>query len=173
MTDTCTEKRCNHCNEVRPMSAFPKYSSKDPRRQHLIYRPECNVCVNAKRRAKAKLHPEKNREYHRLKAERLRNDPVRSHNRRMSRLNNNRQRKFNLSFEAFTLLLEQQGGVCAICGKAEKVKMPDGKPRALAVDHDHKTGEIRGLLCFRCNTWLGMFEAETYITSVHAYLERA
>ncbi len=44
--------------------------------------------------------------------------------------------------------LELQGGGCAICSQ-----MPDGK--RLSVDHDHRTGLFRGLLCDRCNTLLG------------------
>jgi Recombination endonuclease VII len=42
-----------------------------------------------------------------------------------------------------------QGGVCAICVRAK------GKTKRLAVDHDHKTGEVRGLLCGPCNQLLG------------------
>ncbi len=47
-------------------------------------------------------------------------------------------------------LLKEQGGVCAIC------KRPPMKHR-LAVDHNHKTNEIRGLLCARCNRGIGLF----------------
>lgn len=42
-----------------------------------------------------------------------------------------------------------QGGRCAICQRAT------GKTRRLTVDHDHKTGKVRGLLCRPCNTLLG------------------
>lgn len=42
-------------------------------------------------------------------------------------------------------LLTAQGGTCAICLRAT------GKARRLAVDHDHETGEVRGLLCKPCN----------------------
>ncbi|AXH94363.1 hypothetical protein DVH21_05465 [Micromonospora aurantiaca] len=51
---------------------------------------------------------------------------------------------FGLTWDEYELLLACQDGKCAICG---------GRPRRhmLAVDHDHKTGEIRGLLCSRCN----------------------
>lgn len=45
-------------------------------------------------------------------------------------------------------LLEKQGGVCAICNQV------DG-PRALAQDHNHSSGKIRGLLCMRCNVLIG------------------
>ena len=50
-------------------------------------------------------------------------------------------------------LFELQGGVCAICLKPlRKPGGPDGK-RASSVDHDHKTGCVRGLLCHRCNKY--------------------
>lgn len=49
-------------------------------------------------------------------------------------------------------MLEQQGGVCAIC------KEPNQDFRRMHVDHCHKTLRVRGLLCIRCNTTLGMIE---------------
>ena len=52
---------------------------------------------------------------------------------------------------------EEQDGKCAICGQSE-TSVLKGKVRALAADHDHATGEPRGLLCFRCNSTLGKFE---------------
>ena len=42
-------------------------------------------------------------------------------------------------------MLERQGGVCAICQSAP----------AIHIDHDHRTGAVRGMLCFRCNAALG------------------
>lgn len=43
----------------------------------------------------------------------------------------------------------EQKGLCAICEQPEKIG------RALAIDHDHKTGRVRKLLCYRCNLLLG------------------
>jgi len=54
------------------------------------------------------------------------------------------QKVYGITIEAYNLLLEWQGGVCYICRKPSRV-------RRLAVDHDHKTGKVRGLLCRRCN----------------------
>jgi hypothetical protein len=64
---------------------------------------------------------------------------------RNERLRNN----FGISLSEYNKMLEDQGGFCAICGGVDQNK-------ALAVDHDHETGEIRGLLCSKCNTTLGL-----------------
>lgn len=55
-------------------------------------------------------------------------------------------------YNAFSTFCE---GVCVICEN----KCPSG--RRLAVDHDHKTGVIRGLLCINCNKGLGNFKDNT------------
>lgn len=69
----------------------------------------------------------------------------------------------------YARLLKLQGGKCAIC------KYDPGTDRALTVDHHHKTGAIRGLLCFRCNNgigWLDWFlKQEGGIENAVAYLQ--
>lgn len=67
----------------------------------------------------------------------------------------------------YELLLHRQGGRCAICLSAEASK-------ALAIDHDHATGTVRGLLCAVCNTTLGRFrdDAERFERAA-SYLRRA
>jgi hypothetical protein len=57
---------------------------------------------------------------------------------------------YRMSIEEYAALLAEQDGVCAICREA----CSSGK--RLAVDHDHATGECRGLLCMRCNTAVGL-----------------
>ncbi len=63
-------------------------------------------------------------------------------------------KRYGLSTYDYSLLYAEQDGKCFLCGwKAE------GSGRAgLVVDHDHKTGVVRGLLCKLCNTSLGWFE---------------
>ncbi len=58
-----------------------------------------------------------------------------------------REQRLGVTHDKYTALLEEQAGVCAICGNSRR--------RALAVDHDHVTSAIRGLLCDRCNPMLG------------------
>lgn len=64
------------------------------------------------------------------------------------RRNERYMRRFGITTDEYEEMLIEQNGVCAICLNAPK------KFR-LAVDHDHKTGKIRGLLCYRCNYGLG------------------
>lgn len=59
--------------------------------------------------------------------------------------------KYGLGIADYVALLDSQGGVCAICGS------PPQNNR-LAVDHDHVTGDVRGLLCSPCNRHVGYFE---------------
>lgn len=63
-------------------------------------------------------------------------------------------------------MLAAQGGKCAIC------KRPP-KSRRLAVDHDHKTGKVRGLLCFRCNYRVVRKWKVDTLKAVLAYLEQS
>jgi hypothetical protein len=57
----------------------------------------------------------------------------------------NIKRKYGLTPEQYDLIYVTQGGKCAIC------QIATGKTKKLAVDHDHKTGKVRGLLCSTCN----------------------
>ena len=62
-------------------------------------------------------------------------------------------------------MLSNQRGVCAICGRTNK------SGQRLSVDHNHRTGKNRGLLCGRCNTAIGLFDENTgYLTAAISYL---
>jgi hypothetical protein len=62
--------------------------------------------------------------------------------------------------DAYINLARERGEVCEICGRK-------GRGRRLAVDHDHKSGRVRGLLCWKCNTGIGLLQEDRGI------LERA
>ena len=72
--------------------------------------------------------------------------------------------RYGISLEQYEAILARQGGACAICREPAR--------GTLAVDHCHATGEVRGLLCFKCNVVLGLCEDDPGITlAAIAYLE--
>jgi hypothetical protein len=73
--------------------------------------------------------------------------------------------RYGLSAAEYDRLLALQGGVCRIC----KETCSTGK--RLAVDHDHETGKVRGLLCRRCNRGLGHFPTAELLRRALAYWE--
>lgn len=80
--------------------------------------------------------------------------------------------KFDLSLDDYEKMLAAQDGVCAICKQPETHKR-NGKVKALAVDHNHSTGEVRGLLCSDCNTAIGKLREDPEILmSAVRYLEQ-
>jgi len=60
---------------------------------------------------------------------------------------------YGITQEQYNQLFHQQNGQCGICG-GHQSKLN----RVLSVDHNHKTGEVRGLLCRECNVVLGHIE---------------
>ena len=83
-------------------------------------------------------------------------------------------RDFGISVDDYERLLAAQGGVCAICGRGETRRHQVGKLMGLSVDHDHRTGRVRGILCSTCNLTLGKFEDDpARFRAAAAYLEEA
>jgi hypothetical protein len=81
--------------------------------------------------------------------------------------NNNLQKKYKISLDEYNDLLQKQNFKCAIC---HTERCSSGK--SFAVDHDHKNGKVRGLLCKNCNLGLGLFKDNIEIVKkVILYLE--
>lgn len=76
-------------------------------------------------------------------------------------------KKYGVTKAWYDAKFAEQGGVCGICKKACR------SGRNLAVDHDHKTGMPRGLLCIKCNIGIGNLDEDIVIvTEVIAYLRK-
>jgi hypothetical protein len=149
---------CSRCGESFPPDNFYKASRNHLRNQRHSWCKPCVIEGNRSRRqalvGQAKeLDDERNRRYTRRK----------------------RLRKYGLTPQTYDDLLNAQGGVCAICGEPERISQPHRKSgeEPLAVDHCHKSGHVRGLLCFMCNTALGKFRDDPDLLRAAAdYLER-
>ena len=75
----------------------------------------------------------------------------------------NRRQKYGLTEEAYEALLEAHDYQCAICFGTE----------VLCVDHDHETGRVRGILCSRCNSGIGMLrDSLLLVQKASEYLEK-
>lgn len=75
------------------------------------------------------------------------------------------RRKYKMTIDDYNLMVYDQSGKCLICNKIPAKK--------LAVDHCHTTGDVRGLLCDRCNQGLGSFKDNiTSLKNAIKYLKK-
>lgn len=83
-----------------------------------------------------------------------------------------RKRRFGITPERYSEMFQSQNAVCAICQQPETATRL-GKVKALSVDHCHKTGAIRGLLCSDCNTGIGKLKDDpSVLQSAIRYLTK-
>ena len=82
------------------------------------------------------------------------------------------KKAFGISLLDYQDMFVAQNGVCAICGNPEGGVINERR-KWLAVDHDHKTNEVRGLLCESCNKAIGLMQDSIErLTSAIAYLKK-
>lgn len=73
------------------------------------------------------------------------------------------KRRYGMTEDRYNEILTEQQGRCGVCHRFRK----------LVVDHNHKTGKNRGLLCNNCNTGLGLFEENpTLLDGAKRYLQK-
>lgn len=168
-------KKCGKCKQLLPISGFSKNSAKwdglqgrckvcsityyENNKQLCIKTKVCKLCnkkfiVSRKHRVycSSKCSKKANDAVQRqwyvanktLVLERGKNNPNKSYNYRKYVL----KKKYNLTPEQHSKMILKQRGLCVICKK----------PKKLFVDHSHKTGKVRGLLCPHCNSALGFFD---------------
>lgn len=84
------------------------------------------------------------------------------------------RKKYGILLEDYERMLQQQSGVCAICKQPEQQhSWNTERVSSLAVDHNHKTGRNRGLLCHRCNRVLGAVNDDIDIlVALKEYVEK-
>lgn len=158
-------KTCNRCKQEKPLHDFHRQSNMPSGRHGM-----CKKCRSVVRAEQRQLNYEeylaKQRAYRAANRDKLRE---------LGRKYYRERRKFSPSIRKYTLksahgmtvgqyeeMLSKQGGVCAICYSKDTARKDQ---KHFSVDHCHKTGRIRGLLCNLCNTGLGHFRDSTDILS--------
>lgn len=113
-----------------------------------LYTNRCKKCSSARRDLARKANKSPVREA----SNKRRQDTFRMNNK--EKLKDKYLRYgYGITLQDYNELLEAQGGGCGICGV-----LVDRVGRMLAVDHNHNTGKVRGILCSDCNTALGLLK---------------
>ena len=142
--------KCSTCGLSKFENVFSRdrYKRKGANsRQALFGRTyDCLACIRLKRKAAHEKNPEIARRRNAKKRAIYQTPEFKKKHRR-----HHYMKRYGITPEIYDEMLNQQKGVCAICGNGKKHK----RQKYLHVDHNHKTGKVRGLLCIRCNTILG------------------
>lgn len=149
---------CIGCHQVKPPSEY--YPSTSAKRGH---QGRCHSCWAIYGRAHRAKNVEANRIY-RANYRRTHRDE-----RARTTWRSSLKTRYGITPEQYDALLAQQDGKCALCGNP-----PTGR-RRLCVDHSHKNGRVRALLCDPCNAGLGAFRDDPKLLTkaaafVSAYL---
>lgn len=157
-------KTCTRCQKMRPLTEFLTRGDKRG------LRSECRSCTLEANKVRRPRYREQekaaNSQWHQENraasaARHTRNRDAKPAQYRRAHLG----RKFGITLEQHDAMLAQQDSRCAICYS--------GFGQTPHVDHDHQTGAIRGLLCSKCNTMLGMAKDSPDVLRAAAdYLEK-
>lgn len=136
--------------------------------------PERRALKNSRHRARYAANPEvhlkRGRAYRAANPERIRHYAEKRRGTRTAEYRRrDLMRKYGLTLEEYEMMSAQRKGCCDVCQLPERARR-NGRLKSLAVDHHHRSGEIRGLLCSACNTQLGFLENEYWVALVKAYL---
>lgn len=137
-------RRCRICDEIKSLDNFQRRSSRT-----LARRNECSDC------------------FRRLARDRYHSDPDK-HRDQM------RRTMYGLAPGEYDRMNAEQNGLCAICGSPEtSSERYTGRSRKLFVDHHHASGQVRQLLCMRCNVGIGQFRDDPdLLKKAIAYLDK-
>ena len=149
-------KVCGDCKVEKPASEFNKDKGK------LDGLHWCCVVCRKKYRQQPKVKAATS-EYN--KAQRLKNPEATKKRDREYTL----RRYWGMTTDEFEKLMIKHNRKCGICGKKER----SSAKKPLVIDHDHKTGAIRGLLCDNCNRGIGLLQdSKKLLQNAIAYLDQ-
>lgn len=141
-------KKCNICKQSLDISLFGNDKNSPDGRNY-----GCKSCKKEQAKKYRATNPEKIKALNDSRKESRKKYYGRPEIKRKFR-NESLKKQFGLTIEEFDKMNLKQNGLCAICSRNERSE----RNKHLAVDHCHKNGAIRGLLCSNCNRALGLLE---------------
>lgn len=133
-----THKKCNKCMVIKEIDLFYKDSG--------ISDGHATICKECKDKTMSAWRDDNREKYNKNMRD------LRANNKEWAK-NTDLLRTHGISLEHYNKMLEEQNHVCKLC------KCPPKGKRPLVVDHNHKTDEIRGLLCYGCNRKIVILDA--------------
>lgn len=135
------QKVCTGCSVEKPFNAFEKRKA-----GKYGLHSQCKTCRSVKRKERYEAQ---------------RDDILKKQNEYRAEKTHPREywlkKDYGITQDDFEHISEQQNHVCAICGGVEP------KRKYLSVDHCHKSGKVRGLLCNTCNRAIGLFKDDIQV----------
>jgi len=143
---------CKHCKKEKSIEDFTRNRAKKDG-LNIYCRACCTDKLNYWKQNNKSLTTEYKKRYRDLNRKEIRDYGLRY--------------RYGINSEQFDKIFESQGRLCAICGSDKS------DSRNFVVDHNHKTGNIRGILCSYCNRGLGIFKDDVDImTRAILYLKK-
>lgn len=133
-------KACSMCGVEKPLNEFSK-----TKQLKSGYKAHCKTCHN---NINKKYYS--NEDNYRRQVLWAKANPE---SRKKSYRKNKIKKEYGLSWEEYLELVKKFNNQCGICGGKDSI--------SLSIDHNHKTGKVRGLLCNNCNNGLGRFKDST------------
>jgi hypothetical protein len=134
--------KCSACNEIKDFEEFSRNKSRRYGRNCV-----CKKCINEN-----ESYKEKKSKYN--KSAKGQTSYFKSH----------LKKKFQMTIEQKLQMFNNQNGLCEMCDR------PFKDLKSACVDHNHETGQKRGLLCKPCNTFLGIIKEDS--TKIKTYIEK-
>lgn len=145
-------KVCKRCNQELPIESF---WTTDKTRGYR--RTNCKECDKAYLRQRYARSPQAREAAKANSRKWAVNNPKTSEQSRKDSL----MYKFGLTPEKYEAMRDEQGNSCALCGSSDPGRTSTDKKWHAGhwnIDHDHKSGKVRGLLCHKCNVRIGAYE---------------
>jgi hypothetical protein len=150
--------------------------------RNLTYYQRNKDKINAQRRqnraenkngAQERLRAQKVRAWQKNRDKELEKSKVRYQREKDERASKRLKKDFGITLDEYNAMFEMQKGLCAVCGEPQKIRDKYGNLRRFSVDHHHKTGRVRQLLCGPCNLSIGLVKENVVtLNSMIDYIKR-